>query len=52
LAIIAILFAASLTAQLPIDGLSAAPFGIAERAAEGVVSSGADATFLQIAFAD
>jgi hypothetical protein len=37
---IAVLFAASLMAQLPIDGLSAAPFGIAERAAEGVVSSG------------
>jgi hypothetical protein len=45
----------SLAAQLPVTGLSAAPFGIAERAADGIVAAedGCDgATFTQIALAN
>jgi hypothetical protein len=46
----------SLAAQLPVTGLSAAPFGIAERAADGIVAAedGAEdgATFTQIALAN
>jgi hypothetical protein len=34
---IGLLFAASLAMETPRDGLSAAPMGIAERAAEGVL---------------
>jgi hypothetical protein len=44
----------SLAAQLPVTGLSAAPFGIAERAADGIVAADAEdgATFTQIALAN
>jgi hypothetical protein len=42
----------SLAAQLPVTGLSAAPFGIAERAADGLITADAGATFTQIALAN
>jgi hypothetical protein len=51
LALIAVLFGASLLA-LPMDGLSAAPLGIAERAAYGFVSADAGAGVTLIALAD
>jgi hypothetical protein len=49
---IALLFCASLLAQLPMGGLSAAPFGIAERAAEAVTGSDPRRTITQIALAN
>jgi hypothetical protein len=48
---IAVLFGASLLA-LPMDGLTAAPLGIAERAAYGFVSADAGAGVTLIALAD
>ena len=48
-----LLFAATLAVQAPQGGLSMAPFGIAERAAHGVVSTGAAVPpVTQIALAD
>jgi len=47
-----VLFGATLLTQLPVDGLSTAPLGIAERAADGYVVTGTAAPVTQIAFAN
>jgi hypothetical protein len=52
LGILAVLFGVTLLTQLPMDGLSTAPLGIAERAADGFVGAGTGAPVTHIAFAN